>query len=66
MEQRLIIISYGTESDVHDYQLRFNLQYILGAVVQPAGCLQVVNVVADYVDYLVTAKLQLPLCYSYS
>ena len=39
IESSVAVISYSTESRYNDYQLSFNIQHVIGAVVQPAGCL---------------------------
>ena len=62
IERRIIEISYGTELKLHDYQSRFNLQYVLGAVVQPAGCKLDDVIVRSIQDNVVTDKLQFHFC----
>ena len=56
IEHTVSIISYDTDNSYHDYHSGINLQYVVSAVVQPAGCLRVDVVVATFLDYLVAAK----------
>ena len=59
MVQMFSIISYLTEYKQSRYTLDNLNNIVLGAVVQPAGCLRVDFVVAADVICLVTASLQL-------